>query len=190
MKSHKMTQLHSDAPLGPLYIVTERFDASRGEEWAGYLRWSGLTQLREVISLDSMLCEPVVDGRTDEDWSHIVNENFMLDFFTDLPYLLQRVESLKDRNLLCVFRNPPSPPTAPAGFDLIGYDLVDVLGTVSALVNCGGYPDAFANDELSIYGLIPSHERAFQIQRNLREKYPNGEHSNCHVFAVFRKNDA
>jgi hypothetical protein len=178
------------APLGPLYVVTRRFDPSRGEDWTRYVAWSGLRQLREVVTLDAMLCERVVAGPIAADWPHIVNEDFMLDYFVDLPHLLGRAGSLEGRNLLCVFRNPPEPPDAPAGFRFAGYDLVDERGGVSALVNCGGFPEAFSNDELSPLGLVESHARAFEIRVSLREKYPRGEHSSCHVFAIFRREQA
>jgi hypothetical protein len=180
--------MYRDDPMGPLYVVTEKFDATRSD-WAAYVESSGLEHVREIVSLDSILCERVVDGPIASDWPHIVNEDFMLDYFTDLPHLLERAGSVKGRNVLCVFRNPTAPPAAPSGFAFIGYDLVDVLGGISALVNCGGYPDAFANEELSGYGLIDSFERAYEVRRALREKYPNGEHSNCHVFAVFRRDE-
>src|SRR5947207_3145687 len=133
-----------------------------------------------------MLCKPVVDGPKDEDWSSIVNENFMLDYHTNLPHLLERAGTTAGRNVLCVYRNPPAPPQPPPGFVFVGYDLVDVFGGVSALVNCGGFPKAFSSQELSQFGLVDSYDRAFRIQRVLREEYPGGEHSNCHVFAVFR----
>ena len=174
-----------DEALGPLYIVTEKFDPSH-PDWKGYVEWSGLGQVREIVSLDSSLCPAVVDSPAAGDWPHIVNEDFMLQYFTDLPHLLQRTGSLENRNVLCVFRNPAADPEPPAGFELMGYDLVDVFGGVSALVNCGGVPEAFANSELSRHGLVGSFDRAHEIQHALREKYPDGEHSNCHVFAVFR----
>ena len=79
-----------DRFVGPLYIVTERFDPGRGDDWQKYISWSGLTQLHEVVSLDSILCPKVIDEILPEDWHHIVNEDFMLDYFTDLDYLLQR----------------------------------------------------------------------------------------------------
>ncbi len=182
-------ELFREDPIGPLYVVTEKFGPSH-PKWAGYIEWSGLKQVREIVSLDSMLCETVVDGPADDDWPHIVNENFMLHYFTDLPYLLKRAGSVSGRNLLCIFRNPSEPPAAPDGFRLLGYDLVDVLGSVSALVNCGGFPNDFSNEELSSFGLIDSFDRAYEIQRALREHYRGGEHSTCHVYAMFRKDDA
>jgi hypothetical protein len=63
----------SESTRGPLYIVTERLDPGGGEKWDSYLSWSHLSQLDEVVSLDSSLCPPVVDELLPEDWSHVLN---------------------------------------------------------------------------------------------------------------------
>ncbi len=181
------------ASMGPLYIVTERFDSHRGSGWQRYVAWSGLTQLTEVVSLDAMLCPYVVDDIRDTDWPHIVNEDFMLSFFRDLDYLRQRVGDTRGKNLLCVFRNPPVPPSVPMGrknFAFEGYDLVDVHGGVSALTNCGGFPKAFGNTELSPHGLLPSLDRAYEVQRSLQVHYSGQGHAQCHVWAIFRADAA
>jgi hypothetical protein len=175
--------------MGPWFIVTETFDPRRGEAWHRYVAWSKLTQLTEVVSLDSNLCPPVVGEIRDEDWPHIVNEDFMTNYFTDLEYLLRRCGDVADRNLLCVFRNPeahPTPPAGPHGFRFEGCDLVDIQGGISALTNCGGFPLAFSSDELSSHGLLPSLERGREVQRALRERYPLDHHANCHVWSLFR----
>src|SRR6266481_3149274 len=96
--------------MGPLYIVTERFDPSVGERWHRYVAWSTLSQLSEVVSLDSSLCPPILREVRDDDWPHIVNEDFMTSYFTDLGYLLGRCGDIGGRNLLCVFRNPETHP--------------------------------------------------------------------------------
>jgi hypothetical protein len=67
---------------------------------------------------------------------------------------------------------------------LLGYDLVDVEGGASALTNCGGYPDVFADRELSPKGLLTSHGRALQVQAELRTKHPGEHHADCHVWAI------
>jgi hypothetical protein len=175
--------------MQPWYIATETFTAGRGESWAKYIAWSGLTQLDEVVSLDPMLCPTLLPDIQPEYWPHIVNEEFMLKFFVDLEFLLAQVPGLTERNLLCVHRNPPSPVapcTGPMNFELLGYDLVDVQASASALTNCGGFPDVFDNAELSSKGLLTSHARALQVQSALRAKYPEEPHANCHVLAVSR----
>ena len=175
--------------LGPLYIVTERFDPGRGTDWDKYVDWSGLTQLREVVSLDSILCPKVIDGILAEDWEHIVNADFMLDYFTDLEYLIQRAGSLEGRNLLCVYKNPDADAKpSDARFALEGYDLVDVMGGISALTNCGGFSLAFANSELNQVGLLSTLDRADSVRSALMSNYPAEPHANCDVWAIFRAN--
>jgi hypothetical protein len=170
-----------------LYIATERFDPGRGADWNEYISWSGLTQLCEVVSLDSILCPKVIDEILPEDWHHIVNEDFMLDYFTDLDYLIQRVGVLEGRNLLCVYKNPgPDQNPSESRFALEGYDLIDVMGGVSSLSNCGGFPLAFENRELNRVGLLPTLDRANAVRAALMSNYPAEPHANCDVWAIYR----
>jgi hypothetical protein len=96
--------------MTPWFIATEQFTPERGERWDGYIRWSGLTQLHEVVSLDGMLCPPLLGGNggvKDDYWPHIVKEDFMLDFFVAYEFLKQEVAGIQRKlNVLCVFRNP------------------------------------------------------------------------------------
>ena len=94
--------------------------------------------------------------------------------------------------VLCVVRNPEGQPTLPAAlasFTFLGFDLVDVQSSASALTNCGGFPDVFANTELSPHGLLTSHARVLEVKAGLREKHPHEPQGNCHVWAVFRADD-
>ena len=173
--------------MTPWFIATEKFDKShRG--WGKYIAWSKLEQLDEVVSLDGSLCPTVLPTVKPDYWSRIVNEDFMLQYFTDLEFLRGEIANIPRINLLCVFRNPSTHPgtEVPSGFDFVGYDLVDVESTASALTNCGGFPGAFSNDELSPKGLLLSHDRARQVQADLPRQYPNEIHADCHLWAIFR----
>jgi hypothetical protein len=173
---------------GPLYVVTQRFGPADGDCWDRYVEWAGLPQLTELVTVDGSLCERVIDAPAPEDWPHVVQANFMLGFFTDLEHLLRRVGSVANRNVLCVFREPerhPEPPH-PAHWRFEGYDLLDRTVGPSALSNCGGFPLAFHNRELSPNGLLPSLDRAREVQRALLHCYPDEQHADCHVWAVFR----
>jgi hypothetical protein len=175
-------------PMIPWFVATERFDKSNAA-WAKYIAWSGLEQLDEVVSLDSSFCPTVLPDIKPEYWNHIVNEDFMLHFFTDLDYLRGETASVPRKNLLCVFRNPfthPSVGQVPNGFEFIGYDLLDKESGTSALTNCGGFPKAFSNSELSEKGLLGSHERARTVQDALVREYPLEHHADCHLWAIFR----
>ena len=175
--------------MEPWFIATEKFGPSNGEAWDKYVAWSGLTHLAEVVSLDPMLCQRALGELRDDYWPHIVNEDFMLDFFVDLDFMMAQLSEIESKNILCVFRNPPTQPVAPtnhANFVFLGYDLVDVQGSASALTNCRGFPDVFDNSELSALGLIAAHSRATHIQARLRDFHPREHHANCHVWAIFR----
>jgi len=86
------------------------------------------------------------------------------------------------------FATPLTQPDAPAfaDFRFLGYDLVDRESSISALTNCGGFPDAFANSELSNAGLLTDLRRAVEVQRTLRALHPEERHADCHVWAIFR----
>ena len=71
-------------------------------------------------------------------------------------------------------------------FEFIGYDLVDKDSSISALTNCGGFPKAFSNGELSEKGLFRTHERSREVQEALRQQYPTEHHADCHLWAIFR----
>jgi hypothetical protein len=176
--------------MNPWFIATEPFSPHDGERWHKYIEWSGLNQLTEVVSLDPMLCPPVLTELKDEYWPHIVNEDFMLNYFVDLEFLKREIANVSRKNLLCVLRNPSEEPARPPikGFQFLGYDLVDVENTASALTNCGGFPEVFANSELSPLGLLTDFKRAVDVQGLLRSRHPEEIHANCHLWAIFRYN--
>src|SRR3954471_23398968 len=122
-------------PMIPWFIATQPFTPDDGDRWVGYVKWSGLTQLQEVVSLDGMLCPTLLPKIRDEDWPYIVQENFMIDYFLDFDYLMPQVAAIEKKNVLCVFRNPVERPQAPslAQFRFLGYDLVDIQNIASAL---------------------------------------------------------
>jgi len=174
---------------GPFYIAREQFGPNKGGEWNRYIKWSGLTQLHELVSQDGMLCPTVLPEIKDEYWPHIVREDYMLFYFTDLEYLLKQVSGIAEKNLLCLFLNPTVQPIAPPAavqFSFLGYDLIEVTGDISALSNCGGFPKAFDNSELNEVGLLSDLIRAREVQARLREFYPKEHHANCDVWAIFR----
>lgn len=174
--------------MGPWFIATETFTSHDIESWAKYVSWSHLGHLDEVVSLDPMLCPTLLPEIKDEYWPHIVNEDFMLNLFVDLDFLLEQLPQNTEHNLLCVYRNPGDPPPyeLPIGFEFLGFDLVDVEGSASALTNCGGFPDVYDNRELSPQGLVPSYTRARQIQAELRSKHPDEHHADCHLWGIAR----
>lgn len=174
-----------------LYIATEKFDPSHCTGWDKYMEWSGLTQLTEVVSLDGMLCPTALGEIKDSYWPYIMNEDFMLDFFVDLEFLRSQLTDTSNLNILGVIRSP-SADLRSFGWDeftFMGYDLLDKNVDISALTNCGGFPDVFANEELSCVGLIDDFDRAVEIQELLHKTHPEERHADCDLWAVFRRQD-
>jgi hypothetical protein len=171
-----------------LYIATEKFEASSGKAWNDYVDWSGLRHLNEIIGLDGMICKAVLEEIKGDYWDHIVNEDNMTCFFTDFDFLLGEIGDPTNLNVIGAIRAPREDVSSMpwGGFIFRGYDLLDQDHSVSALTNCGGFPDAFRNDELSDCGLIPRFDRAVEIQRDLRKLYPMEHHADCNVWAVFK----
>ena len=172
-----------------LFIATERFNPSNGEKWRKYFDWAKIPALTEVVSLDSILCGRLVEERCGEDWNHIVKADFRLDYFYHLDYLLSRVQDRKRRNILGLYRNTDVHiAESPSSGDFIfkGYDLIEEQTQVSALTNCGGFPDVFDNTELNSCGLIGNFNRAREIRRLLAKKHPEELHAQCEMYAIWR----
>jgi hypothetical protein len=172
----------------PWFIATETFTPSDGDNWQRYIAWSGLSHLDEVVSLDCMLCPTVLPEIRDDYWPHIVSQNFLLNYFVDLEFLLTQVASVPRKNLLCVVREPvqSSQSIVDKRFELVGFDLLETETSTSALVNCGGFPRAFQNGELNAKGLLPSLSRALEVQSALSENYPEEHHAQCDVWQIAR----
>jgi len=183
----------SAASDSAVFLATKRFDPSDGEKWDGYFAWAKIPALTELVSLDGLLCSRVVEEIVDEDWKYIVCENDRLDCFHDFDYLKRRVRDVSRVNLLGVYRNPEthiSQPPAGGTFSFVGYDLIEEATQISALTNCGGFPDVFLNAELNRFGLIGDFDRAVEVQRQLSERHPEEPHAQCELYAIWRLDEA
>lgn len=172
-----------------IYTAVKRFDPACGERWHGFIEWSGLTQLREVVSLDLMLCPTVFGELNAEDWRHNVQEDFKITLFHDLDHVLRRVAGDDQVSVLALMQNPTEEEVRSfndALFVFRGFDLVELQTGISALVNCGEFNKAFAPTELSDYGLLTDHARALTVQKRLRADYPDEHHADGDVWAVWQ----
>jgi len=172
------------------YTAIERFDRDNGERWLGYTRWLGRTDLVRVVTLDSILCPPVVHMETSEDWPFVAQEEFMLDFFTDLDFVRRRVSGHRPSVVIAVARDPSASDISGfphPHFEFSGFDIVDAQFTASALLSGCNFPGAFDVSELSSKsGLIASRERAFRIRDVLHRRYPNRNKTQSYVWAIWR----
>ena len=173
----------------PLFIAIEPFSPANGDAWIRYVEWSKLTQLVELVTLDAMLCPPVLKEIKDEYWPNIVNENYLLNYFTDLEFLRSEIDihRVNGARICCVYRNPIVTPDLPLdlqSFRFRGFDLVELETGTSALTNCGGWPE-LNNSELSQCGLIEDHGRAMTLRDALKSQYPEEPHAACDLWAIF-----
>jgi hypothetical protein len=177
--------------MAVVYAAVKRFDPGCAEAWPKYVAWSGLTQLREVVSIDDTLCPTVFQPMAAEDWSHNVQQDFKVTLLHDLDYLFGRVVRDERVNILALLQNPTDEEVrsfCDPRFVFCGFDLVELQTGVSALVNCGGFDRAFAPADLSECGLLTDHLQVLKVQKRLRVEYPDEPHASCDVWAVWQMN--
>ena len=172
------------------FTAIEKFDRDNGERWADYARWIGRSDLIRIVTLDSLLCPPVVHAESAEDWQFVAQEDFMLDFFTDLDFVLRGLAGHRPAEVVAVLREPSAAEvenfTHP-DFEFAGFDLLDTRMVASALLGSGRFPEMFDLNELGpASGLLLSHERAGEIRDGLRRRYPDRENAQCNVWALWR----
>lgn len=167
------------------YAVLKNF-GPEDRAWASYVSWSGLNQLKRFRSLDSLLSPTLWQPDTKEDWNYSISQDFRCHLMMDLAYARLQ-QSKYPRSWLCgLILNPTKDNlTAPEGHTLLGFDLLEAGWGVSALTDCGGFPGAFENQEISESGLILTLERAEEIRRDLLHLYPEEPHADCDVWAVY-----
>jgi hypothetical protein len=172
------------------YTAIERFDPSNGERWTGYTRWLGRTDLKRIVTLDNLLCPPVVHAQSGDDWEFVAKEDFMLDFFTDLGFVLRRVSGHRPSVVIAVAREPSAAVVngfSDPNFVFAGFDVMDTQCLKSALLSSSRFPGVCNVSELSEEsGLIHSRERAFEIRDTLRRRHPDQEKAKCCVWAIWR----
>jgi hypothetical protein len=172
------------------YAAIERFDRDNGERWMGYARWLGRTDLQRVVTLDSHLCRPLIHVESGADWEFVAQEEFMLDFFTDLDFVLRRAAGIPRALVVAATRDPSEADVggfSRPDFEFEGFDVVDAQFTSSALFNGNRFPGVFDVSELSAgSGLILSRDRAFAIRDSLRQRYPGRDQAQCYVWAIWR----
>ena len=171
------------------YKATETFSSQDGEKWTKYKSWVKLPQLSELVSLDNSLCTSVLETLNEEDWQHNVHLDYCCDYFHDLEYLLKRIPNTNSVNILATIREPTDGVIKEfndSRFVFCGFDLLDETTAVSALTNCGGFPESFANSELTQLGLLSRFERAREVQDALLQNNPNEPHADCTLWALWR----
>ncbi|MBT9313232.1 PDDEXK family nuclease [Leptothoe kymatousa] len=171
-----------------MYSAHHRFTAANGEAWQAYIQWSGRTQAREIITVDGLLCAPVIDALTTADWDHNIHADNRVYFFTDYAYLRDRIQfDPAKHNILELTQEPEQHVSPTQQFDFCGYDIVDADNSISVLLNCGSFPDIFAPTETNQFGLLDTLDRAQAIAAQIRRANPGEPHcQNCRVWGISR----
>lgn len=162
-----------------------------GIGWAKYIEWSRLTHLKELVSLDSMLCglSFQADYEKEEIYKYaIIDDGYTTDLFNSIDYVLQCVGNKSNFNLLAVVKEPNEDckKFQLPEFDFLGYDLIDKEYQISALTNCGGFDETFSPKDLNEIGLVDEYAKAFDIRRLLVKNNPEEHHADCNVFGLWR----
>lgn len=174
------------------YTAREVYDSDNVAKfsWGKYIKWSKLTHLKELVSLDGILNGLVFesDFNSEEDWKYIVTEEQMItQFFNSMDYVIEKIKDIEYFNLLAVIKEPnEAKKDLSTDFDFIGYDLIEKGGNVSALTNCGGFDESFLSSDLNEFGLIQDWAKAKKIQENLIINNPEEHHADCYLYEVWR----
>ena len=174
--------------LPTMFGAHQRFNASCGDSWKNYLKWSGYHQITELVSTDSILCPAVIQNLVETDWEHNVKEDYKVFFFRDFEYLRERIKyDPKLHNLLAINERPTSTPESIKSFEFCGYDILDSYDSISVLTNCGGFPSIFAPSEVNHFGLLDDLNRAEEIATAIRVANPEETHCcDCRIWSLAR----
>ncbi len=158
-----------------------------------YRNWCKLFHVKEVVSLDCALCPSILDYKKIEDKKNLFNSYYYWsgygDIVNNLNYLLNKVNGLKDVQILAVIAEPDGDCRNlffDNRFKFYGYDLLEDGTRVSALNNCGGFDKVFLPEDISENGLIIEFNKARKIQKLLVYEYPDEPHAYCTLWAIWR----
>jgi hypothetical protein len=172
-----------------VYTAVQRFDPETRSDWSKFIASMGPAHLREVISLDALLCPTFFQHLDDNDWKFNVQVDFKTHLFYDLEHVIVRAAG-ENMNVLALIEEPLAEDVAgfhDTRFDFAGFDLVERDGGISAVTNCGGFQRAFKPTDLSECGLLPNYEKAVAVRALLRKEYPNEPHAtDCTLWAIWR----
>ena len=172
------------------FTARKRFIPSQVKDWDSYIRFSGFTHVAEVVTLDNILCPDLIDNLTNEDWSHNVQSDYRITWFTNLSYLRQRILWRMGYQLLAIRVNPTCVHNLSPVFEFCGFDILDNQDSNSLLTNCGQFTarDAgFTPSDVNQFGLLSDLAHANAVAEKLRSSFPDEPHCcNCRVWQISR----
>jgi hypothetical protein len=163
------------------YVILEEFGPAKGESWTAYLQWRGLI-LSGFDSVDGILRPSLFTPRTEEDWRHVVQADFMSHLITDQPYASSKHADLNKGALVGLSLDDHK----PLDDRFLGFDIVDRFFQVSLLTNWGN-DVACVNRAIGPCGLISEFDVVRGIQAELVASYTNDAHvDRCRIVSVYK----
>lgn len=155
-------------------------------------KWSNLKQIKEVLSLDSMLSEPTfeADYNSSEHWDFsVANGIYGTHFYNSLAFVVEKTKHKEQFNLFAIIYEPGEIKSydLKSEFEFIGYELLDKpCFDISILTNCWPLFDEINPGDLNTNGILNDYKIAKTIQQNLKKNHPDESHTDCGLFEVWR----
>lgn len=70
-------------------------------------------------------------------------------------------------------------------FEFCGYDLMDDMFEISAIIGCGNLNEKFVY-KLNQYGLLDNLQDAIDAQKQLHANFPDEYHAHCDIYGLWR----
>lgn len=169
------------SPKIMLFTIIESFSPQDGDRWKSYCEWRGLN-FEAFESIDGILRTNLFTPGTDEDWQHIVNQNFMLHLFTNFDYALKKHKEIGKGDLVGLrFEGHDESDSR-----FLGYDLIDKYCDVSLLTNWGNDVEII-NRSLTPFALISNRKIIEDVQAELFRTNGNDGHVEwCRIVSIYR----
>ena len=164
-----------------LYTIINSFSPADEDSWNTYCNWRGI-QFGRFDSIDGILRPSLIDPIEDEDWEHVVNEDFMLHLITNIKYARKRLAGLGKGDLLAIkFEDHDTEDHA-----FLGFDIIDGYYNDSLLSNWGNDVDV-VNNHIGSNALIKEFKDIEYVYKYLKEKHIEDDHvADCKIVSIYK----
>lgn len=165
------------------YKIVEKFGPEKQDMWVSYNEWRGL-HLTKFDSLDGILRPNLFEPELQIDWDNCVNEDYMINFITNLEYAKSILNRYRKAVIVGVEIGVDETYAIKSGF--LGFDIIDGYGDISLLTNWGNAHDDLFDEYIMTNGLLRNLEQAIYFKNKLRNDFPNDSHAeDCDIWAIY-----
>ena len=167
-----------------LYTIVESFSPEDGEKWDSYCKWRG-KNFERFDSIDGMLRPPLFEKPEENDWEHIVNEDFMLHLITNRAHADKKKKEIEKGILLELRLDNHSQDDER----FLGFDIIDGYFDISLLTNFGNDIE-YVNEMIERNGLVSDFQTAKGIYTKLKEEFGDDAHvEDCRIISIYKMKD-